>query len=180
MGAVRRHVLVGTGAAVLLLGVYFGIITLAQGWSHALDQTGRLWYWVAALAGGFGLQAGLLSFIKQGLRQHQMAASSSVGASGVISSGSMAACCAHHLSDILPLLGLSGLAIFLTRYQIFFIVLGVLSNIVGITIMLETIQRHGLSNRLASSGWNMNLLRKTVMISGGIISAGFLVFIAGK
>lgn len=176
----RRHVLVGAGAAILLLAVYLGIITLAQGWSHAAEQTGRLWYWVVALTAGFGIQAGMFSFIKQGLRQRQMAASSSVGASGVISSGSMAACCAHHLSDVMPLLGLSGLALFLTRYQLFFIVLGVLSNVVGITIMLETIQRHGLSDWLASSGWNMNLVKKAVMISGGIISAAFLVFIAGK
>ncbi|MBI2852878.1 MAG: hypothetical protein HYX84_07245 [Chloroflexi bacterium] len=171
----RKHVLIGTGAAVLLLLVYLGIITLAQGWTHAVEQTGRLWYWVAALAAGFGTQAGLFSFIKQGVHQRQVAAGSSVGASGVISSGSMAACCAHHLSDVLPLLGLSGLAIFLTRYQLFFIVVGVLSNIVGITIMLETIQRHGLSQRIAASRWNMNVVKKGAMISSGIVSAVFLL-----
>ncbi len=49
----------------------------------------------------------------------------------------MAACCAHHLADVLPLLGLSGVAIFLVRYQLFFIIAGVLSNVVGITITLE-------------------------------------------
>lgn len=175
MGAVRRHVLVGLGGVFLLFLVYLGIITLAQGWSHALEQTSRLWYWVVALATGFGVQAGLYSFIRQGISARQVAAGSSVGASGVISSGSMAACCAHHLSDVLPLLGLSGLALFLTRYQVFFIVVGVLSNVVGITIMLETIQHHGLSQKLASSRWNMKVLKKGAMISSGIISAAFLV-----
>ena len=61
----------------------------------------------------------------------------------------MAACCAHHLSDVLPILGLSGLAAFLARYQTVFIVAGVLSNLVGIAIMLESIQRHQLSRRLS-------------------------------
>ena len=65
--------------------------------------------------------------------------------SGDVSAGSMAACCAHHITDVLPLLGLSGLAAFLASYQVLFILIGVLSNVVGITIMLETIQRHGLS-----------------------------------
>ncbi len=165
----KRHILIGVGAAVLLLLVYLTIIILAESLEHALDQTTKLWYWVLALAGGFGVQAGLFSFIRQSMRERRAAAIASVSASGSVSAGSMAACCAHHLSDVLPLLGLSGLAAFLANYQLVFIIAGVLSNLVGITIMLETIQRHGLSQRVAGWGWNMNLVKKGAMISAGII-----------
>ncbi len=177
MGAMRRHVLIGAGAAVLLIIIYLGIITLAQDWTHALQQTAELWYWVLALAGGIGIQAGLFSFIRQSIRERLAATTGSVAASGGISAGSMAACCAHHLSDVLPLLGLSGVAIFLVRYQLFFIIAGVLSNIVGITIMLETIQRHGLSDRLGRWKWNMNWVKKGAMVSAALIIAAtfFLV-----
>ncbi len=177
MGAVKRHILVGIGAAVLLIIVYLGIITLAQDWTHALEQTAKLWYWVLALAGGFGIQAGLFSFIRQGIRERRAATTGSVAASGGVSAGSMAACCAHHLSDVLPLLGLSGLAAFLANYQVFFIIVGVLSNIVGITIMLETIQRHGLSDRLGRWKWNMNWIKKGVMVSAAltIVATFFLI-----
>lgn len=168
MGAMKRHVLIGTGGAALLIIIYLGLITLAQDLTHALAQTAELWYWVLALAGGFGIQAGLFSFIRHGIRQRR-AATGSVAASGGVSAGSMAACCAHHLSDVLPLLGLSGLALFLVRYQMFFIVAGVLSNVVGITIMLETIQRHGLSQRLAHWQWNMNWVKKGAMVSAAFI-----------
>ena len=171
MGAVKRHILVGVGAAVLLIIVYLGIITLAQDLAHALEQTTELWYWVLALAGGFGIQAGLFSFIRQGIRERRAATTGSVAASGGVSAGSMAACCAHHLSDVLPLLGLSGVAIFLVRYQLFFIIVGVPSNIVGITIMLETIQRHGLSDRLARWQWSMNWVKKGAMVSAALILA---------
>lgn len=160
----KKNILVGMGAAVLLLGVYFGIIILAEGLSHALEQTTRLWYWVAALAVGFGVQAGLFSFIRQRLHERRASTTASVATSGGVSAGSMAACCAHHLTDVLPLLGLSGLAVFLASYQLLFIVLGVLSNIVGITIMLETIQRHNLSQRLADCRWNMGLVKKATII----------------
>ncbi len=169
MGAMKRHIIIGSGAAALLIIIYLGIITLAQDWTHALEQTAELWYWVLALAGGFGIQAGLFSFVRQSIRERRAATTGSVAASGGISAGSMAACCAHHLSDILPLLGLSGVAIFLTQYQLFFIVVGVVSNIIGITIMLDTIQCHGLSDRLGRWKWNMNWVKKGAMVSAALI-----------
>ncbi len=171
----KRHILTGVGAAVLLLLVYMGIITLAEGLEHALDQTAKLWYWVVALAGGFGIQAGLFSFIRQGLRERQTSATASVATSGGVSAGSMAACCAHHLTDVLPVLGLSGLAAFFASYQLLFIIIGVLSNVVGITIMLESIQRHGLSRKLAHWRWNMGWIKKGAMVSA-VLVIGVIVF----
>jgi hypothetical protein len=165
----RKHVLVGAVAASLLFLAYMGIIVLAQDLAHALDQTARLWYWVAALVGGFGIQAGLYSFIRHEMRRRRGAATASVAASGGVSAGSMAACCAHHLADVLPLLGLSGLAAFLVSYQTFFIIAGVLSNIVGIAVMLEVIQRHGLSRRLAAWDWNMRLAKMATIASAGLV-----------
>lgn len=165
----KRYILIGIGAAVMLLLVYAGIVTLAEGIEHALEQTATLWYWVVALAGGFGIQAGLFSFIRQGLRERKASATASVATSGGVSAGSMAACCAHHITDVLPILGLSGLAVFLTSYQVLFIIIGVLSNIVGITIMLETIQRHGLSQKLANWQWDMGLIKKATIVSAVLI-----------
>ncbi len=170
-----RHLAVGAIAAMLLVGVYLGIVALAQGWSHALDQTTDLWYWVAALAVGFGLQAGLYSYIVKGLREKRAAATASVAASGGVSTGSMAACCAHHLSDVLPALGLSGLATFLTSYQTVFILAGVLSNIVGITIMLEAIQKHGLSAWVSRWPWDLRRVRLGAIASSVAILALGLV-----
>ncbi len=168
--SLRRHVIIGVGAGALLLLLYAGVITLAQGTQHMLEQTAKLWYWLAILAVGFGIQAGLFSFIRQALRERRASATASVAASGGLSAGSMVACCAHHLSDILPLIGVAGLTVFLVKYQSFFITLGVLSNIVGITIMLETIQRHGLCPILARLPINMGWVKKGTMISAGLVT----------
>lgn len=59
----------------------------------------------------------ILSVVRQGLRQRRVSTRASVATSGGVSAGSMAACCAHHLADFLPLLGLSGLAAYLASYQ---------------------------------------------------------------
>ena len=168
--SLRRHIIVGVGAGILLLLIYAGVITLAQGAQHMLEQTARLWYWLALLATGFGIQAGLFSFIRQALRERKASTTASVTASGGISAGSMIACCAHHLSDILPLIGGAGLSAFLVEYQFFFIILGVLANIVGITVMLETIQRHELCPVLARLPINMSWVKKGTMISAGLIT----------
>ncbi len=62
-------------------------------------------------------------------------------------------------------------AVFLADYQLLFIIVGVLSNIVGITIMLENIQRHNLSRKLAHWQWNMGLVRKGTMVLAVLVFA---------
>jgi hydrogenase/urease accessory protein HupE len=42
---------------------------------------------------------------------------------------------------VLPLLGLSGAAIFLAQYKVPFMVVGIVSNVVGIGVMLRLIRR---------------------------------------
>lgn len=170
----KRHVLVGVGAAVLLFLVYFGLVTWAEGIEHVFTQSPTPWYWIVLLTVGFGIQAGLFSFIRQA-RQRRKAATTSVAASGGVSAVSMAACCAHHLTDVLPFLGLAGVATFLTEYQLIFIFLGVLSNVVGITIMLDAIQCQGLSRRLTRLGWNMGRVKKGTMATAAL---GLIVSIA--
>ena len=57
----------------------------------------------------------------------------------------MLACCAHHVADLLPLLGLSAAASFLAAYKIPFMLAGLAMNAIGIVIILRSIrkeQRH--------------------------------------
>ena len=165
----KRTVFIGVLAGVILLTLYFGILTLSQGLEHTIDQSARLWYLLLALTVGFGLQVALFDFIRRSFKQRRLA-TATVTASGSVSAGSMAACCAHHLSDFLPLFGLSGLAAFLADYQVFFIVIGVMANLIGITVMLEIIQRHDLSPRLSQIRLNMGKVKLGAMISAGLIT----------
>lgn len=164
MVSTRRYYIIGALASLLLLGFYLGIVTLAESWTHAVDQLAELWYWMTPLIIGFGMQAGLFFFIRHAVRRRK-AAVGSVAVSGGVSAGSMVACCAHHLVDVLPLLGLSGAALFLADYQVFFIAIGVVSNIAGIAIMLATIQRHGLSSRMTHWKLNLNLVKNSFLIA---------------
>lgn len=142
----KKFIIIGLTASFSLLALYFGVLSLANSFAHAIEQFSDMWYWMLILVAGFGFQVGLYFYIRESIRQKQMKNPTvTVAASGGISTGSMVACCLHHLVDVLPILGLAALAVFLAQYQLFFIILGVLANIVGIIIMLEIIQKHQLS-----------------------------------
>jgi hypothetical protein len=64
-----------------------------------------------------------------------------MGTSGGTSVTAMVACCLHHVADVLPILGLSAAATFLTRYQRPFMLAGLGMNIVGIIVMLIVLYR---------------------------------------
>jgi len=72
---------------------------------------------------------------------------------------------------ILMLTARGTVAAFLVDYQVFFIVLGVVSNIIGIMIMLETIQRHNLCSWVGSWRWNMTQVKKGAMVSAVLVLA---------
>jgi len=140
-----QPVMIGTGASLGLLGSYYLLVGLVQSWSHAVEViTGDPLY-VAAITAGFGIQIGLYIYIKKAnklIRSGKMAAltASGTGASSV----SMLACCLHHLGDILPLIGLSGAALFFENYRYPLMIGGILMNILSITLMLGLINKNSL------------------------------------
>jgi hypothetical protein len=130
-------VVFGAGAALALLGFYLGVIGLVQGWEHAVEQLAQDRWFVAAIALGFGTQIGLFTYVR-GL--HANAATGGVAASTGTSAVAMLACCAHHLTDVLPILGLSGAVIFLNVYKTPLLWLGIAMNLAGIIYLLRKIE----------------------------------------
>jgi hypothetical protein len=133
-----RPVVFGVLAALALLVFYLGVITLAQGWGHALQQLGDDLPFVGAIAVGFGTQVGLFAYLR-GL--HARASAGGVAASTGTSTAAMLACCAHHLVDVAPVLGLSGAAIFLNAYKTPLLWLGIVMNLIGILYLSRKIHQ---------------------------------------
>jgi hypothetical protein len=166
----KKPLLWGAAAAASLLLIFFLIVSIAESFIHAIDQLREIWYWIVILVAGFGTQAGLYTYIREvmKIRKESGAATSSMAAAGGISTTSMVACCAHHVTDILPILGLSAAVVFLNQYQTLFIVVGVLSNLIGITLMLKIIQKHSLyqsDQRIFVSLMRLNMNKSLYMVS---------------
>jgi len=141
---IKKPALWGMAAGLALLTVYFLIVSIAESFSHSIEQFRELWYWISLLVAGFGIQAGLYTYIRgvMKLRKETGIATSSMAAAGGISTTSMVACCAHHVTDVLPILGISAAVVFLNQFQNLFLTVGVLSNLIGISLMLKIIQKH--------------------------------------
>ncbi|MGB8648409.1 MAG: hypothetical protein WCF84_24450 [Anaerolineae bacterium] len=141
-------VLTGLVGALALVGVYLGILSLLQSFDHALGQLSQDWLWVGLVAIGFGAQLGLYAYLRLIIRTTKLAGASALTGAGTgTSTLGMVACCAHHITDIVPLIGLtsasglSGVVAFFGDYKSEIIWLGLLVNLVGITLSLRTIRR---------------------------------------
>jgi hypothetical protein len=109
-----RSIVFGVLASLGLLVFYVGTIALVQDWEHAFTQLGEDGPFVAALVVGFGAQVALFTYT----RALQASTSKAGVAAGAGSSGvAMLACCAHHLTDVLPVVGLSAAVGFLGAYK---------------------------------------------------------------
>jgi len=128
----------------LMTGLYFGILTWAQGWEYALRQFLLNRWYVMPIWIGFGIQAALYTilrfrlFIPTTTTGHTGAM---MGTSGGTSVTAMVACCLHHVTDVLPILGLSAAATFLTRYQRPFMLVGLSTEIIGVIVMIIVLHR---------------------------------------
>lgn len=135
-----RSIAAGVLAAAALLGVYLGIISLAQGVEHALEQLGTDAVFVGLIAAGFGTQIALFVELRSVDRRHRSAAAVTAAGTGT-SAAAMLACCAHHLVDLLPLLGLSAAAVFLNAYQTPLFLVSIGMNVVGVVVIARQLRR---------------------------------------
>jgi hypothetical protein len=143
-----KRILLPIGAFLLgsafIAGFYIGILTWAQGWNYAIGQFSRDRWYVLPIIIGFGIQAALYTILRFRLFVPVTTTGhggAMMGSSGATSATAMVACCIHHVTDVLPILGLSAAASFLTRYQRPFMLVGLGTNIIGILAMLFVLYR---------------------------------------
>ncbi len=136
----RKSVIYGILASMSLVTLYLIIVSLFQGLNYAISRFAELWYLMTPLVIGFGLQFGLFTYIRNFMKM----SGGTTGACGGISTTSMVACCAHHVTDIIPILGASAVGIFLLQYQSVFLVFGIVSNIAGIIVMMNLAKKSGV------------------------------------
>ncbi len=130
--------------SAFIASFYVGILTWAQGWDYASSQFVRDRTYVIPIILGFGIQSALYSILRFRLFIPITSTGHSgalMGTSGGTSATAMVACCIHHVTDVLPILGLSAAASFLTRYQRPFMLVGLAVNLIGIGVMIFVLYR---------------------------------------
>lgn len=129
----------GLAGAGLLTLLYFGIVSWAESPQHAVELFWEDRWIVIPIILGFGVQAALYVILKKRLFvpvAHTGASGALTGAGGGMSTVAMVACCAHHVTDVLPILGLTAAATFLADYRIAFMLVGLGTTLLGIFVMV--------------------------------------------
>lgn len=134
-----RSIAVGFLSGVALLASYLIIISFAQGATHAIEQLGLDVVPIGLVSVGFGTQISLFMELRTIDRRHRASAAVTVVGTGT-STAAMLACCAHHLIDLMPILGLSAGAIFLNAYKTPLLVAGIGINLIGIVVVARQLR----------------------------------------
>ena len=132
----KKAIIFGFLASLILLLVYFSVLTFVSGWSFAFSQFLRYWYFIVSLSFGFGIQIALFTYLKNAVKD--MGGSGKVAAaSGATSTAAMISCCSHYLVNLLPIIGITGLATLVSQYQVQLFYVGLFFNFLGIVYMLN-------------------------------------------
>ena len=134
----------GIAGMSFLSGLYFGLVSWAESPQHAVQLFWDERWIVTPIILGFGVQAALYTVLKKRLFVPVASTGPSgslMGAGGATSTAAMVACCAHHVTDVLPILGLTAAATFLAEYQTEFMLVGLGTTLAGIAVMLVILFR---------------------------------------
>lgn len=138
--SIKKPILYGLLASTGMLVLYFVAVGLISDWPFAKAQFTQYWYFVISLALGFGIQIGLYTHLKQ-LVANGQGSGKVLGVTGATSTAAMISCCAHYLTNILPILGTVGLVTFVAQYQTQFFWVGLAFNIAGIIYMIHKVRK---------------------------------------
>lgn len=128
----------GTWGAIAISLIFYLVQALGmQSWSAPIYFMTSKWYFVLPLILGFAIQMGLFRAIHLKAKQ----GGGTVAASGGVSTTAMIACCMHNFVTLLPILGLSGLAVFFSTYQNYVFLFSILFVLGGVVYMWHKYQK---------------------------------------
>ena len=129
---------VASGALALFYALVVG--GASRSIDHLATQARTDWYLLLPIIAGFGVQVALLVELRQRHRAHAHAMAAGGAGAGASTAG-MIACCAHHIADLVPFLGATGAAAFLTDWRVPFMVVGIGVNAVAIAVAARRLRQ---------------------------------------
>jgi len=137
----NKHYIYGGLASLMMLILYVGIMLIFNPLYYVIDDFISKFIWFSLLIIIFGVQIGLITFVRSVNNRRKMT-KGQTALSGGISTTSMLACCIHHVTEFIPLIGISAFTIFLVEFQVFFLIVGMLFGTLSIMNILIHIKKH--------------------------------------
>ena len=117
----------------LILSNFILITVFSKSASFALGQMLRLRIYIFLIALGFSAQVFLIIKLRSTMYF--------VSGAGALGTGTMVACCVHHITESLPFLALGGLGVFFLNYQKELLISSIIVNWAGVLYMVKKLRR---------------------------------------
>jgi hypothetical protein len=128
--------------AAAVLGLFYALVVGGVGGvGHLGQQAADDWPWLMLILAGFGTQVALFMELRRRHRLHDAAIKTAAGGGAGASAAGMVACCAHHIADLAPIIGVSGVAVFLTDYRTPIMIVGIAVNALGVVLATRRLRR---------------------------------------
>lgn len=121
--------------------VYSAVLLWAGGARHLEVQARADWWLLAPLVATFAAQVAVTVELHARHASHHLGTAG--GAATGTSTAGMVACCAHHLVELAPLAGMTGIATALADVRIPVMTAGLAMNVAVLTIGLRRLHRTG-------------------------------------
>lgn len=135
-----RSVVAGVLGSLAMAAAYAGVVGGSSGSvRHLTEQIRTDWYLLTPIIAAFGLQVGLMVELRRRHRLTGAALGATAAGSGASTAG-MVACCAHHVADFLPFLGMTAAAGFLGTYRAAFMGVGLAISALAVAVATRRLQ----------------------------------------
>ncbi len=176
----NKHYIYGGVGSFMMLILYIGIMLIFNPLYYVIDDFISKFIWFSLLIIIFGVQIGLITFVR-GINNKRKMTKGQTALSGGISTTSMLACCIHHVTEFIPLIGISAFTIFLVEFQVFFLIIGILFGMLSVINILIHIQKHKVYETPSTFEYlqNINLLkvRKIYVLVFILASSGYGLYL---
>lgn len=136
----RRAPVAAAIAAAAMAAFYMAVVGWAGGVEHLAEQTRADWWLLGPIVMAFAAQVGVMVELRERHAHHHGLTPAGGAASGTSAAG-MVACCAHHILELAPIAGLTGVATALADVRIPVMLVGLTLNLAVLATGVHRLRR---------------------------------------
>ncbi len=133
-------ILLGLFGFIFMIAFYFGVISLFESFDYAIRKFKTSGVLIVLLSLGFAYQIFLHVYMNQVLKRKSNKIVTAT--SGVASGTAMVFCCLHHVTDLIPIAGISLFGVLSPSFESVWMTVGLSINVIAIHFLFSHMKKH--------------------------------------
>ncbi|MCD4711648.1 MAG: hypothetical protein K8R73_00050 [Clostridiales bacterium] len=125
---------------VFMMAFYFGVVSLFESFEYAIQKFKTSGVLIILLSLGFAYQIFLHAYMNQVIKRKSNKVITAT--SGMASGTAMILCCLHHVTDLIPIAGISLFGILSPSFESVWMIVGLSINVIAILFLFSHMKKH--------------------------------------